>query len=172
MLIWREVIRMTKNSKVPPPHKLPGALRHGIYSATAVLPGENSAAFDKLHRAVIAELTPKGALEDDLVATIARLTWRKQNLKTLHIAKLAQNRRSTVFNEMIDTKVSGQTATAIHSKSATIIQEAEDQVREEFGDAARLAQFGEAISFEGLAHDLDFEERFGAMIERCLKRLL
>ena len=32
------------------------ALKHGAYSATAVLPGERRAAFEKLHRGLIAEL--------------------------------------------------------------------------------------------------------------------
>jgi hypothetical protein len=32
----------------------------------------------KLHRQLIAELSPKGMLEHDVVATIARLVWRKQ----------------------------------------------------------------------------------------------
>ena len=45
------------------------ALKHGAYSATAVLPGESRAAFEKLHRDLIAELTPSGVLEDILLRT-------------------------------------------------------------------------------------------------------
>jgi hypothetical protein len=36
------------------------ALKHGGYSATTILPGEDAAAFEKLHRDLIAELSPKG----------------------------------------------------------------------------------------------------------------
>ena len=69
--------------------RIPPALKHGAYSATAVLPGESRAAeFEKLHRGLIAELVPSGVLEDDIVMTIARLVWRKQNLATLRIAEL------------------------------------------------------------------------------------
>ena len=32
------------------------ALKHGIYSPTAVLPNENPAEFKKLHRSLVAEL--------------------------------------------------------------------------------------------------------------------
>src|ERR1700722_12348673 len=70
------------------------ALKHGGYSATTILPGENSAEFDKLHRRLIAELTPDSPLEDDIVATAARLLWRKQNLTTFRLAELARSRRA------------------------------------------------------------------------------
>ena len=60
--------------------RIPPALKHGAYSATAVLPGESQAAFEKLHRGLIAELIPSGVLEDNIVVDMARLVWRKQNL--------------------------------------------------------------------------------------------
>jgi hypothetical protein len=43
-------------------------------------PGEDAVAFEKLHQKLINEFTPVGSLEEDIVADIARLTWRKQNL--------------------------------------------------------------------------------------------
>jgi hypothetical protein len=67
------------------------ALRHGAYSATTLLPGEDAVAFEKLHRKLIVELSPKGALEDDIVASIARLLWRKQNLGTFRLAELPES---------------------------------------------------------------------------------
>jgi len=70
--------------------KVHSALKHGAYSATALLPGENEDAFRQLHQQIIAELAPAGALENDIVATIARLVWRKQNLATLRIAAVAR----------------------------------------------------------------------------------
>ena len=72
------------------------ALRHGAYSAIAVLPGENRAEFEKLRRDLIAELTPSGASEDAIVTDITRLLWRKQNLATLRIAEHARARRNAV----------------------------------------------------------------------------
>jgi hypothetical protein len=59
------------------------SLKHGAYSSTAILPGENPAEFEELYQALIAELAPTGALEEDIVANIARLVWRKRNLATL-----------------------------------------------------------------------------------------
>jgi hypothetical protein len=72
--------------------KVHPALKHGGYAATGLLPGEDPVAFEKLHRELIAELVPNGALEDDIVATIAHLVWRKQNLSTFRIAELARDR--------------------------------------------------------------------------------
>ncbi len=48
------------------------ALRHAGYSATTILPGESTAEFEKLHRNLIAEWTPDGALEDEIIAIMAR----------------------------------------------------------------------------------------------------
>ena len=76
------------------------ALKHGAYSATTLLPGESRAEFEKLHRDLMAELTPSGVLEDDIVTTIAHLVWRKKNLPTLRISECAQNRRKAIVNEI------------------------------------------------------------------------
>lgn len=71
--------------------KLPSALKHGMYSATALLPTEDPVEFEKLHQDLITELAPNGALECDIVANIARLTWRKNNLPTLrHVTRKRQ----------------------------------------------------------------------------------
>jgi hypothetical protein len=81
--------------------KVHPALKHGGYAATALLPGEDPVAFEKLHRDLIAELVPNGALEDDIVATIAHLVWRKQNLSTFRIAELARNRCARLRSEKL-----------------------------------------------------------------------
>jgi hypothetical protein len=75
------------------------ALRHGAFSATAVLPGESRAEFEKLHRDLIAEFSPSGALEDDVVMNIAHLVWRKQNLATLRTGERARERRNAIISE-------------------------------------------------------------------------
>ena len=71
-------------------NRIPPALKTSAFSATAILPGESRAAFEKLHRDLIAEYAPSGVLEDDIVAHMARLVWRKQNLWTLRIAEHGQ----------------------------------------------------------------------------------
>ena len=60
--------------------KLHAAFKHGAFSATAILPGEDPAALKELHQKLIAELAPVGALEDDIVLTITRLVWRKKKI--------------------------------------------------------------------------------------------
>ena len=54
------------------------ALKHGAYSAMGVLPGENRAEFEKLHRELVNDFSRSGALENDVVATMAHLLWRKK----------------------------------------------------------------------------------------------
>ena len=63
-----------------PVKKFRAALKHGAFSATTILPGEDPTAFKELHQNIIAELAPVGALEDDIVLTITRLVWRKKKI--------------------------------------------------------------------------------------------
>ena len=75
------------------------ALKHGAYSATAVLPGESRAEFEKLHRDLIAEYAPSGVSEDNIVTNMARFIWRNQNLLTLRISERARGRRKAIVDE-------------------------------------------------------------------------
>jgi hypothetical protein len=63
--------------------RLHPALKHGGYSAATLLRGEDRGAFEKLHRNLISEFSPVGALEEDIVETITHLMWRKQNLRSI-----------------------------------------------------------------------------------------
>ena len=54
-----------------PTKKPPPALKHAGFSCTSVLPGEDASEFEKLHRAIVAELGLDGALEDETV-----IPWR------------------------------------------------------------------------------------------------
>jgi len=150
------------------------ALKHGEFCATSVLPGENAAAFKKLHRKLIAEWTPNGALEDDIIATMAGVLWRKQNLATLQIAELARNRSERIRKE---------NAVALEysllrphddepAKRKEAVEAAEDQVREELGDTYRLVEIGRTATTGCLMEELGIHDRLDAMIDRCLKRLL
>jgi hypothetical protein len=79
--------------------KLHPALKHAGYASTSVLPGEDKPAFEKLNRDLIAEFSPNGALENDIVTTMAHLLWRKKNLATFRIAELAQDRCRQIRDE-------------------------------------------------------------------------
>jgi hypothetical protein len=106
-----------------PPHrhvrvkKSHPALKHAGYSATTLLPGESVTEFEKLHRDLIDELSPNGVLEDDIVATMARLLWRKQNLATFRNADLARRYREQLTNKGIPPDCSPLTSFSITRRS-------------------------------------------------------
>ncbi len=138
--------------------RIPPALKHGGYTTTSVLPGESLAAFEKLHRNLKAELSPSGALEDDIVMTMSRLLWRKQNLMTLQIAERAQDHFNEAVYQQIETEEEREAAA--------------EQVEKELGDTFELIEIGEAATFEGLEKELAVSERLDSAIARCLKQLL
>jgi hypothetical protein len=159
-------------------NKVHPALKHGCYAATAVLPGENRAAFEKLHRRLIADLTPDGPLEEDAVETIARLLWRKQNLATFRKAELARQRHEAIQSEHYAAIPSSLALRFRGSDepSPAELQEArqaiEDHARRELGAFYDLVEIGEAAMVDGLLRDLEIEERLDAMIGQQIKRLL
>jgi hypothetical protein len=148
-----QVIRCVGASMSKKPH---AAFKHGAYSATAVLPGEDEDAFRELHQKIIAELAPVGALEEDLVGTIARLLWRKQNLPILRIVEFARQ-HGVEFQA---------------DKPFFRMERLVDQTREELGDDYELVEIGETATVDRLLEDLQVEERLDATIDKCLKRLL
>jgi hypothetical protein len=155
------------------------ALRHGGYSAMSVLPGENKTEFDKLHRDLISEIAPNGAFEDDLVATLTRLLWRKQNLRTFRIAeharaRCAQIRLEKIPEDRVDCgiKTFGTVIPVDPTLREAGIRAAEDQIRRELGETYTLVELGEVATVECLMKELDLQDRLDAAIERCIKRLL
>jgi hypothetical protein len=165
-------------------NKLHPALKHAGYSATTLLPGEDPAAFEELHRALITEFAPVGALEEDIVADMARLTWRKQNLATFQIAELAKARRGQIIREKLaepdyyfsddmdfldDMDFSDDMDPAERKER---YRAAEEQARQELGDTYKLIDIGEPATIKGLMDELDIKERLDGMISKCLKQLL
>ena len=149
------------------------ALKHAGYSATSILPGEDAAEFEKLHRDLIAELVPNGVLEDDIVATMARLVWRKQNLVTFRVAKLARGRYAKIESEKVpqDDEELYFSEEDLAEREAGI-QAAEAQARKELGEDYELVEVGKIATIPGLMKDLEVQDRLDSMIDRCLKRLL
>jgi hypothetical protein len=157
--------------------KLRPALKHAGYSTTTILPGESAVEFEKLYRDLIAELAPKGALEDDIVATMARLLWRKQNLATFRIAALARERCNQIRSKIPQDEPDAFAMPDPIRKIDPAIREAatkvaEAQIRQELEDTYELVEMGEAATVERLREDLEVEERLDAMIDKCVKRLL
>src|SRR5215831_8570127 len=164
---------LTRFNKVHP------ALKHAGYSATTLLPGEDSAAFESLHRALIAEFTPIGALKEDIVADIARLTWRKLNLQTFRIAELAKERHQKIRSEKVrgadllpfddDIVFDDDIDPAVAREG---YRAAEKQARQELGDIYQLIDIGEPATVDGLMKELEIKERLDGLISKCLKQLL
>jgi hypothetical protein len=162
-----------RNNRIHP------ALKHAGYSAISVLPGENKAEFDKLHQDLIAELVPNGPLESDIVATMARLLWRKQNLKTFRISALARGRRDQIRYETIprdvveyDYPMLGSVKKVDPAEREAATRVAEAQIRAELGDTLELMGIGDIATVEHLMKDLEVQDRLDSLIDRCLKRLL
>ena len=165
---------LTRFNKVHP------ALKHAGYSATTLLPGEDPAAFEKLHRDLIAEFKPVGALEEDVVADMARLTWRKQNLATFRIGGLAKEHHRKIAYEKVlrvDYDFSDNDFQIDHydidpAQRRKRYRAAEEQARQELGDIYQLIDIGEPATVEGLMKELDIKERLDGLISKCLKQLL
>jgi hypothetical protein len=157
------------------------ALKHGAYSSTAVLPGEDPAEFERLYQAHIADLAPTGALEEDIVADIARLVWRKQHLGTFSLSKGLRTVWDGIFSEKFHEKFPHAApdsprrtlSVSERDKLDEAIGAARDQMREKLGeDAFRLVEMDDTATFERLLTELEIEERLGALIDKCYKRLL
>jgi len=154
-------------------NKIHPALKHAGYSATTLLPGEDSAAFEELHRALIAEFTPVGALEEDIIADMARLTWRKQNLATFRVAELARKRYAEIALEKVPPiYLDPYQAEKRQKEEREGRRAAMEQARQEFGDIHELIDVGEPATIKGLKKELDIKERLDGMIYKCLKQLL
>src|SRR5215470_11676480 len=141
------------------PNKVHPALKHAGYSATTLLPGEDPAAFEKLHRALIHEFAPVGTLEEEIVADMARLTWRKQNLATFRIAQLAQKRHHEINAEKVPTLFADdEDYLALQEARREGYRAAKEQARQELGDTYELIELidiGEPATIKGLMDELD-----------------
>jgi hypothetical protein len=152
--------------------KIHPALKHAGYSATTLLPGEDKAAFEKLHRALIAEFALVGALEEDIGADLARLIWRKQNLATFRTAELACARREKIHDETVPRVQFRIPGDVDPDEKEEARRAADEQARQELGDIHQLIDIGEPATIDGLMKELDIKERLDGMINRCLKQLL
>jgi hypothetical protein len=153
------------------------ALKHAGYSATSLLPGESAAEFAKLHQDLIAEFTPHGAFEDDTVAAMAHLVWRKKNLATFRLAELAQHRMTQIRGALVPgmgLPTSDESVESVEFETTLIEQwqAAETQARNELGELYALVEMGDEVTVDRLLKELQVQDRLDALIDRCIKRLL
>lgn len=150
------------------------ALKHAGYCATSILPGESAAEFQELHQDLIVEFTPNGALENEIVTTIAHLAWRRKNLATFRIAERAKRRMAEIRGAVVpmDYAVPKCDDADDFEAFTNKWRAAESKAREELGELYGLVEMGEEVTVNRLMKDLEVQERLDAMIDKCLKRLL
>ena len=73
------------------PPKQPNAYKHGIFSRTAIVPGEDGEEFEALYSSLIQEWMPDGATEEDAVLSIAKGIWRKRRAQKFIEIRLLKN---------------------------------------------------------------------------------
>jgi hypothetical protein len=61
-----------------PQSKRPNAQKHGVFSESPTIPGEDPREFQELHSALIDEWQPAGPSEEDAVFSLADLMWPNQ----------------------------------------------------------------------------------------------
>ena len=83
-----------------PKTNLPSALKHGCYSALGILPTEDRAAFDKLHRDLVAEYKPTGVSEELVVSLMTGCLWRRENIATYGLAEHAKRIHSSISGKL------------------------------------------------------------------------
>jgi hypothetical protein len=157
--------------------QMPSALKHGIYSGLTLLPGEDPAAYEKLHNELIAEYNPDGPFERDIVAEIARLIWRKQNLSTYGLATRAKSQYSSIYSVLAPPSIAFDLPMFEADKRSpeelrALRKEADEKAKSDLGAALELVEMGVVVTTDYLLKELSIIERLNSLIERCLKQLL
>ena len=153
---WRDKVDISH--EIEPEMTSAPALKHGGYSATAILPGENRAEFEELYQGLIAELRPDGPLEDDAVSQLALLLWRKQNLSIYRKAEIARQRCNVsvqprgAYSERAPDKEE-----IVAAECSAAVQACEQTARRELGDAYELVAAGEIVTHSRLEEELKLE---------------
>jgi len=77
------------------------ALKHGIFSKTALLKDESQSEFDSLLDGLLNDLQPEGTLEQLLVEKLAALAWRQRRLLLAERAEIQKNKEAeTIIVEL------------------------------------------------------------------------
>ena len=162
---------------------VPSALKHGGFAGTTILPGEDEAAFDKLHHDLSVEFAPNGPLEEDIVMAMARLVWRKRNLKIYTLIQNAKKR----FNSLISSSLKRdykeeKIASPVVERHRRVYESppewsarfdsACEEARKEMGTDGELVDIFNVVTIDNLLNELSLIDRLDGMIDRCIKRLL
>jgi len=154
--------------------RLPPALKHGAYSEAALLPGEDPAGFKALHKGLVADFRPNGRMEEETVLSIARLTWRRQNLARFEAGQFShyvfETLKRVVAEESDDMRKFDKEIMAAFDKMTEVSKRAREA--EGTRAAVEVVEGYNVAVLARLMKELDVEERLDAMIDRLRKRLL
>jgi hypothetical protein len=157
-------------------NRIPPALKHGVYSGLALLPGEDPIAHEKFCEEILSEYKPVGRSEEDIVMNMASLMWRRENLITYRLADHARKRHSSIYNALRPAftvpLLSYQEETRTPEELRALRRQADQQAQTELGPALELVEAGDVVTTDHLLSELSIAERLEDMIDRCIKRLL
>ena len=154
------------------------ALKHGGYASAALLPGEDPAAFKKLHDALVIEISPAGALENEIVSSIARLVWRKRHLATFRIGRPkppgpTSDEARKAYEALMEQPIPREGRSNDPAELREVMDSYYEMIRQPpTPPEQKCFEHGEIATMEQLMSVLAIEERLDSMIDRCLKRLL
>jgi hypothetical protein len=155
---------------------LPPALKHGCYSGLNLLPTEDRAAFDKLHRELITEYLPIGISEELQISRLAKYIWRRDNISTYVLAEVARSKVASIQSKLSPVRVEGfqllgPKETRTEEELNILRKQIAEQIRCELGAARELVDLAVA-STEHLYKEMQLIESLDRMIARCLKEFL
>jgi hypothetical protein len=158
-------------------NRIPPALRHGVYSGMALLPGEDPVAFQKFRDEILAEYQPVGRSEEDIVTNMADLMWRRQNLIMYRIAEYARKKHSSIYDKLSPPfkgmeLIGYERETRSSEELRALRKQADDEARSQLGPALELVEIRDVATTDYLLSELAIAERLDSMIDRYLKRLL
>jgi hypothetical protein len=153
---------------------LPPALKHGAYSGTSLLPNEDPRDFAILCGELFAEYLPVGRHEKIIVETIARLVWRKQNLKIYRVAEEARRRHSQIRAQLAPKSPFQILGEDLRDPDEVSRAEdaADEKARKELGWAWDLIDAGDLLTTKYLMAELEVIARIDSMIALSMKQLL
>jgi hypothetical protein len=134
--------------------KRPNALKHGAFTKTAILRGEDPREFEDLHSALVKEWNPIGPTEEDAVLSIAKCVWRKRRVQHFLEAEVwtsEMNPQHPAFNEAVSLQL-----------VAAIIEKTPDESLEWYTSV--LARFLAAKRIDKLEQKFP-QENFGSASE-------
>jgi hypothetical protein len=93
--------------------KRPNALKHGAFTKTAFVPGENPDEFEDLHSRLCSEWNPVGPTERDAVLSIVRCIWRKRRVQNYLVTQSLSRELDPTYPAYNEAEAVRRLATAI-----------------------------------------------------------